>query len=153
MRMICDGMTEPGYLRPLDEADTPLRFRYRTVSPMQRAEFNDMLRGIEKVADRELIAGKMVAKFVTEWDQRYPDKWPDQKLAGKAVPITPETCVHNIHPTIFTRLFNIVLGTAVPDPDPKESVEKQEETILKNAMKQNSLAVLLETEDQERLGN
>jgi hypothetical protein len=153
MRMVHDGMTVPGFLRGVDEKDTPLRFRYRTVSPLQRAEFQDMVKSVDKIEDRELLAGKMVAKFVKEWDQKYPEDWPEQKLAGKPVPITSEIVCNNIHPTIFSRLFNIVMGSGVSDPDPKDSADKQQEQILKNAMPANSLAALLSEEDQERLGN
>lgn len=153
MMMVHDGMTLPGFLRGMNEKDTPLRFRYRTVSPLQRAEFNDMLRAVEKQQDRELLAGKMVTKFVPEWDQRYPEEWPEKKLVGQPVPITTEIVCNHIHPTIFTRLFNIVMGSGVPDPDPKDSGDKQQDAIVKNAMPANSLAALLSEEDQDRLGN
>lgn len=153
MRMVHDGLTISGFLRGVDEKDTPLRFRYRTVSPLQRAEFQDMVKSVEKIQDRELLAGKMVAQFVKEWDQRYPEDWPEPKNAGKPVPITSEIICNNIHPTIFSRLFNIVMGSGVPDPDPKDSTDKQQEAIIKNAMPANSLAALLSQEDQDRLGN
>lgn len=152
-QMIHDGMTTPGFLRGVETKDKPLRFRYRTVSPLQRAEFNDMLRAVEKQQDRELLAGRMVSTFVTEWDMRYPEEWPEKKLVEQPVPITTENVCNHIHPSIFTRLFNIVMGSAVPDPDPKESADKQKDAILKNAMPANSLAALLSTEEQDRLGN
>lgn len=151
--MVTDGMTVPGFLRGVEPGDTPLRFRYRTVSPLQRAEFQDMVRSVEKIQDRELLAGKMVAQFVKEWDLRYPEEWPIEKLRGKPVPITSELACHNVHPTIFTRLFNIVMGSGVSDPDPKTSSDAQKDAIVKNAMPANSLAALLSAEDQERLGN
>ncbi len=151
--MVADGMTVPGFLRGVEPSDTPLRFRYRTVSPLQRAEFQDMVRSVELIKDRELLAGQMVAKFVKEWDQKYPAEWPIEKLRGTPVPITVEIVCHNVHPTIFTRLFNIVMGSGVSDPDPKNSADSQKDAIVKNAMPANSLAALLSEEDQERLGN
>ncbi len=153
MMLTCDGMTVPGFLRGVEPGDTPLRFRYRTVSPLQRAEFQDMVRSVEQIRDRELLAGQMVAKFVKEWDQKYPAEWPVEKLRGTPVPITSEIVCNNVHPTIFTRLFNIVMGSGVSDPDPKNSADSQKDAILKNAMPPNSLAALLSEEEQTRLGN
>lgn len=153
MKAICDGMTYPGYLRPQDETEKPLRFRYRPVSPLQRAEFNDMLRSVEKTEDRELLASRMVAGFVKEWDARYPEDWPIEKLRDKPMPITSEIVANNIDGPTFTRLFNIVMGNGVPDPDPKKSPEQQADLIEKNAMPQNSLSILLDQQEQTRLGN
>lgn len=151
--MLTDGMTVPGFLRGVEPGDTPLRFRYRTVSPLQRAEFQDMVKSVDKIHDRELLAGKMVAQFVKEWDLKYPDEWPSEKLRGTTVPITSELVCNNVHPTIFSRLFNIVMGSGVSDPDPKASADAQKDSIVKNAMPVNSLAALLSEEEQSRLGN
>jgi len=153
MKVICDGMTYPGYLRANEEGEMPLRFRYRPVSPMQRAEFNDIVRAIEKVEDREVIAAKMVARFVKEWDARYPAEWPVENLRGKPLPITFETAANNIDSPTFTRLFNIVMGIGFSDPDPRQNPQQQEDAIRKNSMSSNSLASLLDREEQDRLGN
>lgn len=158
MRMIADGMTLPGYLGPIDDKDTPLRFRYRIVNVLNRADFQERLRVVVKAADKETLASKLVAGLVTEWDQVYPPAWPErdkkgESLAGKPVPLTSEVLLTHVHPTTFTRLYNIVTGGGVCDPDPNDSVDSQIKSIERNAMGSDSLAELLDSEDSEQKGN
>lgn len=158
MRMICDAMSLSGFLKAQDEQDTDLRFTYRTLSPLERAEFQERLRNIDTLPEREMLGAKLCAAYVKSWDQTYPKGWPEKDkdgktLDGKPVPITTEVMIHNVHPGVFTRLYNIITGVGVPDPDPKSPVSKQIDLSGKGAMKPDSLSKLLDKEEGERLGN
>lgn len=151
--MITDGMSLNGFLKALDDNDTDLRFTYRTLSPLERAEFQERMRGIDTLPAKETLGAKLIAGYVKSWDQVYPENWPVKELRGKPVPITADVMIHNVHPSVFTRLYNIINGASVPDPDPNDSADKRLDLSGKAGMKSDSLSKLLDAEETERLGN
>ena len=151
--LIYDGMTLPGYLAPVVQGELALRFRYRMVTPLERAEWNDISRNLDTVEKREWAAAGWIVRYVSEWDLQYPPTWPVEKQRGKAIRITQEFLAKNIHPQWFSKLFNVVLGIGVPDPDPAENEkEQQRKRELAELSPEDRLQRLADEED-ERLGN
>jgi len=151
--LICDGMTMSGYLAPVTQGEIALRFRYRIVTPLERAEWNDISRNLDTVQKRELAAAEWIGRFVVEWDLKYPDTWPKEKLRGKPIPVTPGFLARNIHPSWFSKLFNVVLGIGVPDPDPQEVEAEQQRKRQLQEMTPEERVEQLNEQEQARLGN
>lgn len=151
--LIFDGMTLPGYLAPIAPGQIALRFRYRIVTPMERAEWNDISRNLDTVEKREFAAAEWISRYVKEWDLKYPNEWPVEKRRGKAIAITQEFLAKNLHPQWFSKLFNIVLGIGVPDPDPMEAEKEQQRKRQLAAMDPEERAKALAQEEDARLGN
>lgn len=151
--LLYDGMTLPGYLAPVTPGQIALRFRYRIVSPIERAEWNDISRNLDTVEKREFAAAEWITRYLAEWDLKYPENWPVERLRGKPIKISQQFLAKYVHPIWFSKLFNCVLGIGPPDPDPMEAEKEQQRKRELAAMDPESRAKAMAEEEDDRVGN
>lgn len=116
---IRDGYTRDEFLKGDGRLCADLNFSYRPVPPDERDEYVRVANAARDAAGRNLVYRGMVKKYLTRWDNVYPDDHPDSRLSGKQVPIDDDGLQHLPYP-IWTRLVDILLGLAYGDlpPDP-----------------------------------
>lgn len=106
---IPDGYTAHGYIAAVPRMYGALRFTYRPMPVDERSVLFDM---VERQRDRkkgESMSAKTIQKHLVDWELQYD---------GAEVKPTWEN-VLRLQPSLFVRLFNIVVGVDASDDDPE----------------------------------
>ena len=119
---INDGYTEEGFIAAVN---TPLRlhgelrFTYRPFTVEDRSQLTYGLRNVAPHLHNRKYAIEAAKKLVA---------WSLRDASDKPVEIKPET-VYLIHPALFDRLIDILLGYKGSDIDPLWAESKKDEAV------------------------
>lgn len=110
-----DGYTEKGFIKATPGLHGDLRFEYR---PFLVEERSKLLRQLESLAQekQDAIVAKTFSERITAWDLQDKD--------GKEIPVSMNVA-RRLKPSLFYRLWAIILGTDASDLDPEWSNEQK----------------------------
>lgn len=110
-----DGYTEEGFIKGTPGLHGDLRFTYR---PFLVEERSKLLRELESLAQekQDAIVAKTFTERLTHWNLK------DQKGAVVSVSIN---IARRLKPSLFYRLWAILLGTDASDLDPEWASEQR----------------------------
>lgn len=107
---IHDGYTVDGYIAEVKRLHPHLRFTFRPMLIQERAVIIREIQKMDNPVKEETTAAQAISKRVTVWDLK--------DGGGKVVELTTSKILR-AHPALFSRLFQIVLGTVESDEDPE----------------------------------
>jgi hypothetical protein len=111
--------TEPGYVAAVPGLfDKPMRFTFTPLIPEERAEHLDAVDAVRTSAKKQQVYAKLVSDRLKKWDLIDGH--------GDAVEIRPAN-VLRLKPSLFSRLYGIVLGVDPSDLDPQWTAEQKGE--------------------------
>lgn len=131
---IPDGYTINGYIAAVPGLYEAVRFRYRPMQAIERAEFFNR-RDKLPVESQTKGNAQAIVDRLESWDLTIG---PEVEAlgcglkAGEPIPLTVEH-VKRVNPVLFARLFSMICGTEPPDDDPKATTPRREpEAMAKN---------------------
>lgn len=149
---VFDGLEHKGYIRGLRGVHGPIRFRYKAMWPEMRRKYLETVVRLNATQLHQ-YQSRIVAELMTEWDQRYRDDHPDTSLAGAPMPITEDVMRHQVFDDVVHRIAQIIARVDESDVDPSDPMDEQLATAERAAMSPAEFERLMESEDQERVGN
>lgn len=103
---IADGYTFAAGIKPLEHMHDGLEFKYRPVTPLEAARYTD--EGSEGT-------GEEIRKVQAKWIMDKVQSWNLVKPDGSRAQISTSTLLDNLHPALFQRIFEVVMGWEKPD--------------------------------------
>lgn len=115
---IPDGYTQNAYLRPRTGLHGEIRFSYRPMLVTTQGQvLRDFQDAAENPARQQEIAAEWICRYVVSWNIQRPD--------GKPVNCKDVNDVLHLRPSVFNRIWSIILGDEGGDVDPQERPEEK----------------------------
>lgn len=122
---IPDGYTRAGFIKGNGDLHPDVSFSYRRILYDDRDEvFRAGSTRAKTARAFNTLLRNLVLKHLAEWDLKYPQDHPDEKLRGTDMPLTEEVLRTEVPSLLWDRLYDVVSGRAPSDL--KETSDSEE---------------------------
>ena len=118
-----DGYTEPGYIEARRGLYEELRFTFRPLLVTEQNQWSKGAGNMQPAAWDRQCAGLMAGRLKS---------WTLTTAKGEPLPVSAANILR-LKPSLYSRLYGILLGTEPSDIDPEWSEEKKDEVAVDEA--------------------